>query len=141
MDPETSDPILTSRVRFEETDLQGIVFYGNYLTYMDMAHNEHLRAVGGLPAGTSEHVVHTDLDYRGQATFEDVVEHYTRFTRIGTSSMETEYAAYLEDGTFLVEGNAVYVAMDDETGEPTRVADSFRRAVAEFEDEPPELDG
>lgn len=140
MDPETSDPIHTSRVRFEETDMQGIVFYGNYLTYMDMAHNVHLRAVGGLPEGTSEHVVHTDLDYRGQATFEDVVEHYTRFTGIGDASMETEYAAYLADGTLLVEGGAVYVAMDDTTDEPTRVPDSFRQAVVDFQDEPPEMD-
>lgn len=141
MDLATSDPIRTSRVRFEETDMQGIVFYGNYLTYMDMAHNEHLRAVGGLPEGTSEHVVHTDLDYRGQATFEDIVEHYTRFVRIGDASMETEYAASLTDGTLLVEGGAVYVAMDDETDEPTRVADSFRRAVVDLQDEPPEIDG
>lgn len=141
MNPETSEPILTSRVRFAETDLQGIVFYGNYLTYMDMAHNEHLRAVGGLPAGTSEHVVHTDLDYRGQATFEDTIEHYTRFSRIGSTSMETEYAAYLADGTPLVEGGGVYVAMDDETDEPTRVADEFRQSVVDFQDDPPDLDG
>lgn len=140
MDPETNEPILTSRVRFEETDLQGIVFYGNYLTYMDMAHNEHLRAIGGLPEGTSEHVVHTDLDYCGQATFEDTVEHYTRFTRIGASSMETEYAATLADGTLLVEGGAVYVAVD-ETGTPLRVDDDFRQAVVDFQAHPPELDG
>jgi acyl-CoA thioester hydrolase len=140
MDPETADPILTSRVRFEETDMQGIVFYGNYLTYMDMAHNELLRAIGGLPEGVSEHVVHTDLDYRGQATFEDVVHHYTRFTRIGGSSMEAEYAAYLEDGTLLVEGTGVYVAVDG-AGDTVRLPDEWRERVADYQDEPPLSEG
>jgi len=137
MDPETTDPVLTNRVRFEETDMQGIVFYGNYLTYMDVAHNELLRRVGGLPEGVSEHVVHTDLDYHGQATFDDVVEQFTRFTRIGTTSMETEYAAYREDGTLLVEGSAVYVAVDDDD-ETVAVPEEWRQAVRDYQTDPPE---
>lgn len=140
MDPGTSDPILTSRVRFEETDLQGVVFYGNYLTYMDMAHNEQLRRLEAGPGRDwSEHVVHTDLDYRGQAGFGDVVEHYTRFSRIGETSMETEYVATSADAGVLVEGGAVYVAVDETAGEPVRVPDRFREAVVAFQDEPPEL--
>lgn len=139
MDPGTSEPILTSRVRFEETDLQGIVFYGNYLTYMDMAHNEQLRHLESAPGdGWREHVVHTELDYRGQASFGDVVEHYTRFARIGDTSMETEYVATGADGAPLVEGDAVYVAVDPTTGDPVRVPDDFRTAVADAQDEPPE---
>ncbi|HET9531211.1 MAG TPA: hotdog domain-containing protein, partial [Blastocatellia bacterium] len=34
------------RVRFAETDLQGIVFNGNYLTYYDVAWTEYFRAIG-----------------------------------------------------------------------------------------------
>lgn len=138
MNPETRDPILTSRVRFEETDLQGIVFYGNYLTYMDMAHNEQLRHLDAGPGrGWSEHVVHTELDYRGQAKFGDEVHHYTRFSRIGTSSMETEYLATNGSGELLVEGEAVYVAMDDATDEPIPVPEAFREAVATSQEDPP----
>lgn len=139
MDPATADPILTSRVRFEETDMQGIVFYGNYLTYMDMAHNEQLRRLDAGPGEDwHEHVVHTELDYRGQARFGDIVEHYTRFVRIGESSMETEYVATNEAGELLVEGGGVYVAVDEESGEPVRVPDAFRAAVAAAQDRPPE---
>lgn len=134
---DLNEPVHTSRVRFAETDMQGIVFYGNYLTYMDVAHNELLRAVGGLPEGVGEHVVHTEMDYRGQATFEDVVEHYTRFSRVGTASMETEYVATLEDGTVLVEGGAVYVAVDDDGG-TVELPESWRASVREYQDVPPE---
>ena len=34
------------RVRFSETDLQGIVFNANYLIYCDVAWTEYLRALG-----------------------------------------------------------------------------------------------
>ena len=34
------------RVRFGETDMQGIVFNGNYLTYYDVAWTEYFRALG-----------------------------------------------------------------------------------------------
>lgn len=136
MDPETANPILTSRVRGEETDMQGIVFYGNYLTYMDMAHNELLRRVGGLPAGVSEHVVHTELDYAGQATAGDEVYHYTRFTDIGDASMTAEYVATLANGSPLVDGTGVYVGVDED-GSTVRLPDDWRRRVSTFQTDPP----
>ena len=36
----------TVRVRFAETDAQGVVWNGNYLTYFDVAMTEYLRAMG-----------------------------------------------------------------------------------------------
>jgi len=131
---------LENRVRFEETDLQGIVFYGNYFTYMDVVHNEHLRQLEAGPgSGWSEHVVHVDMDYRGQATFDDVLVNRHRFSSIGDSSMETEYRCLRKaDGELLAEGGAIYVAVDDDTGDTVRVPDAFRESVVASQADPPD---
>ena len=33
------------RVRYSDVDAQGIVFYVNYLTYLDTAHSEYMRTL------------------------------------------------------------------------------------------------
>jgi acyl-CoA thioester hydrolase len=135
--------IWENRVRFEETDMQGVVFYGNYVTYQDETASEFFRQVGYSyqrieAAGWDIHVVNVDLDYRGQATFEDELVHGFRVETIGESSMTSTYRARrADDGTVLAEGSVTHVAVDGSTGEATRVPDEYREAVTDFQDEPP----
>lgn len=133
-----------NRVRFEETDMQGVVFYGNYVTFQDETASAYFRTIGYsygdiAAAGWDIHVVNVDLDYRGQATFEDELVHGFRVVTIGESSMTSEYAARrADDDELIAEGTVTHVAVDAETGEPTRVPDEFREAVVAFQERPPE---
>lgn len=135
--------VYENRVRFAETDQQGVVFYGEYVTYQDEAMTAFLREIGYDYATLTErewdiHVAHLDLDYRAPARFEDVIVNAIRVESIGHSSITFEYQARRTDDTVLVEGSVTHVAVDD-TGAPTRVPDEFRDAVCEFQDAPPEL--
>ena len=40
-----------TRVGFSDTDAQGVVYYGRYLPYFDMARVEYLRHLDLLPGG------------------------------------------------------------------------------------------
>lgn len=130
-------------VRFEETDAQGIVFYGNYLTYMDEAVTEYLDAIGFAYEAIEErdwdvHVVNVDIDYRGSAEFRDRLVNAIRISAINESSITFEYECRRKaDDDLLARGSVTHVAVDG-TGTPTRVPDEFREAVIEFQDEPPE---
>lgn len=129
-------------VRFEETDAQGIVFYGNYATYQDETFTEFMAAIGYPYSeledrGWDVHVVNLELSYRRPAEFRDRLHNSMRVTAIKDSSIEFAYECRNDDGELLVEGTVVHVAVD-ETGAPTRVPDEFREAVVEFQDEPPE---
>ncbi|WP_299265338.1 acyl-CoA thioesterase [Halorientalis sp.] len=135
-----------SRVRFEETDRQGVVFYANYVTFQDETFSAFLREIGYSyedveAAGWDMHVVNVDIDYRGQASFADELTHGYRIERIGESSMTGEYVARRADDELLVEGTVTHVAVDSETGEPTRIPDGFRDAVAAFQQRAPEQPG
>ena len=63
------------RVRFNECDPQGVVFYANYLMYVDVAMTEFWReAIGGYAAmrdsGTDVMVAEATLRYRESARFD-----------------------------------------------------------------------
>jgi len=65
------------RVYFEDTDVAGIVYYANYLKYMERARSDMLRAVGVdqravLEAGEGVYVVaEAHIKYRGSARLDD----------------------------------------------------------------------
>lgn len=133
--------VFENTVRFEETDAQGIVFYGNYVTFQDETVTAYLSTIGypyeELEAADWDvHVVHVDLDYRKPAEFADTLQNAIRVDEIRESSIEFEYECR-RDGEVLVEGSVVHVAVD-ESGAPTRVPDAFRDAVVAYQEEPPE---
>ena len=77
-------------VYYEDTDAQGVVYYANYLRFMERARTEWLRALGfeqdALMAdeGVMFAVVHADITFRRAARFNDLldatvsIEDYTR---------------------------------------------------------------
>lgn len=131
--------VYENRVRFAETDQQGVVFYGEYFTYQDEAFSAFLRAIDYphrqmLENGWETRVVNASLDYRASARFEDCVVNDLRISKIGTSSLVSAYRARRRsDDAVLVEGTVTHVAIDAETDESIRVPDDFREAVAAFQ--------
>ncbi|WP_254536894.1 acyl-CoA thioesterase [Halomarina litorea] len=135
--------VFENRVRFAETDQQGVVFYGEYVTFQDEAINAFFRAIDYdyaaiRAADWDVHVAHVDLDYRRPAHFEDELVTAVRVERIGRASIFfATRTRRKRDDEVLAEGHVVHVAVDGD-GETTRVPDDFREAVDAFQDEPPE---
>jgi acyl-CoA thioester hydrolase len=67
------------RVYFEDTDVAGVVYYANYLKYMERARSDMLRAVGidqraAIESGEGVYVVaEAHIKYRGSAKLDDDV--------------------------------------------------------------------
>lgn len=135
--------VFENTVRFAETDAQGIVFYGNYVTYQDETFTEFMEQVGFPYDELRErawdvHVVNVELDYRASAQFRDRLHNAMRVTAISDSSIEFGYRCRrAADDQVLVEGSVTHVVVDQE-GSPTRVPDDFRDAVVAFQETPPE---
>src|SRR5512135_966746 len=127
------------RVRFAETDLQGHVFFGQYLTYFDEALTRYQHAIGFtyqefLNAGVDFFYIHSECDYKSRAFFEEILSVYARVGKIGNSSVTFEFAAVkAESGELVATGNIVAVVIDANTKKPTRVPDAFRDIVARYE--------
>ncbi|WP_198408094.1 acyl-CoA thioesterase [Natronomonas pharaonis] len=134
--------VYENTVRFAETDKQGIVFYGNYATYQDETFTAFMEVVGYpyeelKERGWDVHVVNLELSYRKPAEFREQLTNAMRASAIRDTSIEFDYECRNADGDLLVEGTVTHVTVD-ESGEPTRVPESFRDAIVEFQEEPPE---
>lgn len=132
-------PVFENRVRFAETDQQGIVFYGEYFTFQDEAVSEFFRRIEYsyeemAEDGWQVHVANTELNYRDAAEFGDVLVNELRIVEIGTASFTFEYRVRRQgDDEVIADGSVTHVAVDLETEEPTAVPDAFREAVTAFQ--------
>jgi acyl-CoA thioester hydrolase len=127
-----------TRVGFDETDAQGIVYYGRYMPYFDRARVEYLRSLGILvrePADPEFVMRAQHVDYLAPARFDDQLDVYVRVRRIGTTSIDWQFEAFdVETGSKLCTANQTLVAVDLAKRRPVRIDDAFRDAVAGFEE-------
>jgi acyl-CoA thioester hydrolase len=132
----------TLRVRYVETDAQQRVFFGNYLTYFDVALTEYMRAIGYtyqdmVAAGVDMFYVEATCQYRGPAHFDDLLHVHACLAHIGNTSFTFKFSVYKQPGDELIAtGKIIAVAVDIATEKPVRVPDALREAVARFEEEP-----
>ena len=67
------------RVRYEETDAMGMVYYGNYARYLEVVRAEMIRAEGLSYASMEEQgvlmpVLRMNVTYRGIAVYDDLIQ-------------------------------------------------------------------
>jgi acyl-CoA thioester hydrolase len=126
-----------TRVGFSDTDAQGIVYYGRYNPYFDLARVEYLRSLGLLrqSGGAGDFVMRAnDVEYFAPAVFDDEIEVFVRVARLGRTSVTFAFAAYrLPDDLLMVTAHQtlVYVDLGERTACP--VPDAFREPVLAFE--------
>jgi acyl-CoA thioester hydrolase len=121
-----------TRVGFSDTDAQGVVYYGRYNPYFDLARVEYLRSIGLLDfEGGGEFVMRAnDVEYFAPARFDDELEIHVRVARIGRTSITFEFAAHrLPDRTLMVKAHQTLVYIDPTTREPTRIPDEYRKRL------------
>jgi acyl-CoA thioester hydrolase len=126
-----------ARVGFDETDAQGIVYYGRYMPYFDRARVEYLRHLGVLvrePADPEFVMRAQHVEYLAPARFDDELDVFVRVRRIGTSSIVWEFEAHdVSTGERLVAANQTLVSVDLAERRPVPVEWRVRDAVAQFE--------
>jgi acyl-CoA thioester hydrolase len=126
-----------TRVGFSDTDAQGIVYYGRYNPYFDLARVEYLRSLGLLqPRGeVGDFVMRAnDVEYFAPAEFDDEIEVCVRVSRLGRTSVTFSFAAYrLPDDLLMVTAHQTLVYVDLAERKACPVPDSFRDPVLGFE--------
>lgn len=108
------------RVRYAETDAAGIVYYGNYLTYFEVARVELLRALGHPittveALGVSLPVVEARLKYLRPALLDDLLDVSLSVDSVGPASFAFDYEV-TRDGLLLVSGWTRLAVCERDTG-------------------------
>jgi len=121
------------RVYYEDTDLAGIVYYANYLKFIERARTEWVRDLG---VDQSEMKAEQDIvfavrrveaDYVAPAKFDDELEVQTSLETLTPARIILKQVV-TRDGEVLFEALVTLVALTS-VGKPTRLPAEIRRLV------------
>ncbi len=111
-------------VYFEDTDAYGIVYYANYLKFMERARSDFIRAVGVDQAaelrrsGSAYAVVEVDIKYRKPARLSDDLLVISKVHQVRASSVHIQQRVIR--GQELLTDATVTAAFLDGEGRPRR---------------------
>jgi len=125
------------RVRFAETDAQGIAHHAAYLVWFEVARIDYLaRFRGGYPAlraeGREATTNEVQVRYLAPARFDDRLRIHVRCVDLRGARFRFEYAVE-RDGEPIAEGSTGHAVVDAQTLRPTRVPKWLVEAVGAAE--------
>lgn len=121
------------RVYYEDTDLAGIVYYANYLRFIERARSEMVRSAGidqsaMKAAGLVFAVRRVEADYLSPAKYDDLIEVRTRLTNMKGVSFDMPQEVWR--GETLLFRALVRVVVLNEAGRATRLPADIRAKIA-----------
>ncbi len=130
------------RVRLSETDAVGIVFFGNFSSYMDVGRMDYLNhlqldtldgPVRHLAPGA---VVHSDVSFENPARYNDVLLISVRCANLGRTSYSFEFLFEQKSNRQVVATGSLTLVWLDEHFKPMEIPESFAETIREFEKTP-----
>jgi len=113
------------RILYADTDMMGVVYYGNYGRFFEMGRTEMIREMG-MPYIELEHagivmpVYSLESKYRNVLKYDELISIETTVKEVPAVRMEFFHKIYNEDGKLAHEAKVVLVFMDMKTGRPVR---------------------
>jgi acyl-CoA thioester hydrolase len=122
------------RVRFADTDAQGVAHNASYFVWFEVARVEFLREfAGGYQAlrdrGFEALVLESFCRYRVPARFDDVLDVHARCVDLRGARFRFEYEIVRDDGTTMAEGWTAHACVESASFRPTRVPDWLVDAI------------
>lgn len=132
------------KVRFNDTDMQGHVYFGNYYAYFDEGVETYMAAIGYdydmmLADETDFLYAESHCTYRSSAKHPDLLRVYTRVGHLGRRSLRFEFEVRQDaDERLVAAGHIVAVTANSKTFEPHPIPEGLRQAVIAYQGELPE---
>ena len=120
------------RVYYEDTDAGGVVYYVNYLKFMERARTERLRSLGfsqhELAAQNVLFVVHSaQTRYHAPARLDDELQVTARVTGLKQARLEfAQQVRRCSDGVLLCEGQFVIACVSADSFRPRAMPPALR---------------
>jgi acyl-CoA thioester hydrolase len=123
------------RVYYEDTDAGGVVYYANYLKFMERARTEWLRALGfeqdrlRATEGVLLVVSRLSVEYRRPARFNELLQVGVRMSRLGKASLELDQEVAREGGEVLCAAAVRIACVEAATFRPRPLPPSLLRGI------------
>ena len=127
------------RILYADTDMMGVVYYGNYGRLFEMGRTEMIREMG-LPyielekKGIVMPVFSVESKYRNVLKYDELITIETTVKEVPLVRMEFFHKIYNEDGKLAHEAKVVLVFMDMKTGRPVRAPEALTNLLENYTD-------
>lgn len=125
------------RVRYADTDMLGVVYYGNYARFYEIGRSEMIREMGMSylemeEDGIAMPVFSVEAKYRNVIKYDELITIETTVHDIPLVRMEFHHRIFNEAGTMAHEAKAVLVFLDMKTNRPTRAPKRLLELLRSF---------
>ena len=121
------------KVYYEDTDAGGVVYYANYLKFLERARSEAIHSLGFSNKGLLENhgilliVKSCNIQYKQPAQLEDLLEISSEATSFTKTSILMKQLI-LKNKDIISEADVHLVAVDKK-GKPTKIPDQLKRKL------------
>lgn len=121
------------KIYYHDTDCGGVVYYANYLKYMEEARTEFFAERGIQIKELAEKnvlfvVARQEIDYKSPAFYGDILDVSTRFENIGTAKLEAHHEIKNQDGRIVCIAKTIMVCVDANI-RPRAIPDELRQKL------------
>ncbi len=121
------------KIYYHDTDCGGVVYYANYLKFLEEARTEFLEKRGLFvkklaEEGTLFVVARQEIDYKAPAFYGDVLEIDTRLTEISRAKIRFEYNIKNQDGKLISNALTIMVCVGSDL-KPKLIYEEIRRKL------------
>jgi len=131
--------VVEEYVRWSDVDYAGIIFYGSYVRFFEIAETELFRAAGVPYSDVFDRFgiwlprVHLSCDFKYPARLDDCLRVGVYFTRFGTSSIGISFdVLHVKAGQLAAAGREVLGCVDRETMRPQALPSALKHLLQPF---------
>lgn len=122
------------KIYYHHTDCGGVVYYANYLKFLEEARTEFMAKKGVSVKELSNQgilfvVSRQEIDYKLPAFYGDTLKIETKLSGISKVSLEFEYEARNQDNKLIVLAKTILVCVDKNL-KPKAISDEVRKKLS-----------
>lgn len=113
------------RVRYGETDKMGVVYYGNYSLYLEVARTELMRKIGLSyksleDIGIQLPVIHLESNYIKPSYYDEIITIKTTLNEVKGSRLTFDYELFNSNNEIINKSSTTLIFVNATTGKPCR---------------------
>lgn len=122
------------RIRYADTDQMGIVYYGNYCTFYEIARTEALRKLGFSyklmeEKGIIMPVIKLNIKYIKPAYYDDVINISAAIKEKPSVKINFDYEIFNVNNLLINSGNTVLAFINKQNNKPVQAPNWFLEAL------------
>lgn len=124
---------LEKKIYYHDTDCGGVVYYANYLKYLEEGRTEFCISNGIDIKGLAEKgvyfvVAHTEIDYKAPAHYQDKIKVSTKIEKIGNASIHFSQDIFKEN-ILLIQSKTTWVCVNKDF-KPKAVPEEIKKILS-----------